>query len=150
MQALSANQKLILKGYKDSKELKADQFQTRCRSCIKPCPLHSADVPVHMPRLTMAALSSTHTSFQSWANGAHGSEGWKSQPCGGEYGFMKITFGSNYGCTGSEPRSAARPPQRQWQGRGKAKGDLVWKPACNSHKMLFPQSGLTLLGPDFR
>lgn len=122
MQALSVNQRVILKGYKDSKEHKADQFETHCRSYVKPCPLNSADVPVHVPRLTLAALSSTHMSFQSWANGAHGSEGWKSQPCGGEYGFMKITFGSNYGCTGSEPWSAVRPPPETVAGEGGSQG----------------------------
>lgn len=46
---------------------------------------------------------------------------------------MKITFGSNYGGAGSEPWSAARPPQRQ-NGEG-GQGETV----CREASLKWPQ-----------
>lgn len=63
-----------------------------------------------------SAVPFEYPSSGSGANGTRGRDDWESQQCGREYGFTKITFGSNYGSNGSEPQSAARRPQR-WSGR---------------------------------
>ena len=73
-----------------------------------------------------AAVPFKYTSSRFGADGARVGDSWESQRCGGEYGFMKITFGSNYGSNGSEPQSAASHPRRQnWRRRLRV-GGLAW------------------------
>ena len=92
--------------------------QVRNTLCLIPvwlCPL-SPEQPrprVYARAVGWSAVPVEYTRSGSGAKGARGRDDWESQQCGGEYGFMKITFGSNYGSNGSEPQSAASHPQRQ-------------------------------------
>lgn len=89
-----------------------------------PSPRHLVlDTCLFLPSLSRAALPSVYARAVGWAAvpfkctssgfGANGRDDWESQQCGGEYGFMKIIFGNDYGRSGPEPQAAASRPQRQ-------------------------------------
>lgn len=129
---------------KSAPALARSKTPCRCLISVCSCPLspEKSCSSSYARAMGWAAAPFKYTSSRFGANGARGGDSWESQRCGGEYGFMKITFGSDYGSNGSEPQSVASHPQRQkrrWRQMGDPCLELDRAPPETSH---WPASAL--------